>query len=354
MRRAGRAAVTSLAAAVALLGCAGGRTAPEQGAPAEIHDARSGLVVRVPDAWMVAPPGLIESIAGSDRDASGGRRLFVLVEPESIGSDQVRLLLAFAQPLPELTFENRDEFCRAVLAGFEPWPVKVAALPPFDVADHPVCPFRASASGPDSLPVQFWITHSDSELIVFQAPLYNDFSSVSGRRVVEGMRFAAPSSATPETDAAERISDSETGLSLDVPAGWWRMPNGIINTASAQLDDAQLARQRLIFAMGRIDEADEVIGFFVEPAGEAESNDTPEALCERLLALLQARHANAEQGPSRSIGGREFCAFRLSINGRPHRIYAAVNGDQVFRFQAQLAGTDAGAVEALLDAVRFE
>jgi hypothetical protein len=346
---------------LAALACAssGPGPDPDAGDPSLLRDARTGLVVRVPEGWSVAPPGIVQQSFASSFAAAGAeppRAVFAVIESASIPDGRMRGVVALAGRNPGIPAEGASPIaCAAMLAELRRIDPRSTLEGARTIGGRAFCGVRSATPSGQALFV--WSTVLGADLLHLLTVAPDVESMAAADAILADISFTAPSSERPDAQP-QVIRDARTGLRLEVPAGWSLLPKEMLragagNTAGAAVVDQTvfaLVRDATFTAAGA-----EVLGFMREPLlPNVRLPDSQEELCKVMLPFFLARDANARLEPLRTIGGLGFCSFRFVAEGKTYLLYAAVRDRMMLRFQAADVREDRSALEALLDAVAFD
>src|SRR5262245_30123084 len=104
------------------LACASDRGAHPSGQPdarepgQQVRDTRTGVVLRVPDGWTIAPPGIVRaSLAASFTSGEQPRPVFAVIQGTSISEGRMSGVVAVARPNPGLPAVESPDACAAIV-----------------------------------------------------------------------------------------------------------------------------------------------------------------------------------------------------------------------------------------------
>jgi hypothetical protein len=347
-----------LVATALALGCAGAGGHPAAQPPRWVRDARTGLVVRVPDGWSLVPTGLAESsLLSSFAPANRPRFVLGLIQNAAVADRRVVTVFALASANPGLPVPGTSPTaCAELLAHARAFESRAESVGTRTIGNREFCAYRSEH--PDGGTVRLWSTVSEFDVLDLMTQNAAG-ESAPVDEVLEAMSFTKAEPVPLQGESSPRIRDARTGLRLDVPAGWSALPQELIRASSEATLLEPSSAGRTVFMLVRDEtfasDAADVVGFLWEPLDERTVlPDSLDEICKLMLPLVRSEDAHAALEPPRSIGGVSFCAFRFSSGGQRLLLFAAVRDGLVLRFQAAIASPDLAPLDALLDAVEFE
>ena len=332
-------------------------TRPATQPPTEFRDARTGLVLRVPEGWSLAPKGIVQaSFAASfaEEGAPPPRGLFGAIEDSSLAEGQMRGVVGLARPSTN-PFAGSQAVCDVVLAELREKEPRSEREGTRSIGGREFCGVRTFA--PSGALAVVWSAVVGPDVLILLAMSQDPARLDDVGEVFAGISFSDPTPRSEDASpAGEVIDDAQTGLRLEIPAGWSVFPSELID---ARRNTPSADSQHLVFALVH-DETftaagAEMLSFVWEPIRpDAVLPDSEDAICQLILPIIRARDAQAVLETRREIGGLSFCRFRFTEAGAPYLLFTAVREGKILRFQGAGIRADGSALDAVLDAIVFD